>query len=104
MSVCAGYLTVRAGHQVSSKKVFNCWSSVPLTANPRECVLFALCRVLSYQGDVNGELHSNAHGGDQDDHRDGAQLDANQAHDAKQFHRHHGQDKHLNTGDRDRGG
>ena len=44
---------------------------------------------------MNGELHADAHGGDQDDHRDGAQLDADQTHDAEQLHRHHGQDEHL---------
>lgn len=50
---------------------------------------------LTYQCDVNGELHSDAHRGDQNDHRDGAQLDADQTHDAEQLHCHHGQDKHL---------
>lgn len=47
---------------------------------------------------MNSELHSNAHRGNQDDHRDGAQLDANQTHDTKQLHCHHGQNKDLRKG------
>lgn len=59
-----------------------------------------MCVGVTYQCDVNGELHSDTHWGDQDDHGDGAQLDANQTHDAKQLYRHHGQDKHLMRGNR----
>lgn len=33
--------------------------------------------LIPYQSDVNSELHSDAHGSDQDDHRNGTQLDAN---------------------------
>lgn len=30
---------------------------------------------VTYHGDMNGKLHSNAHGGDEDDDGNGAQLD-----------------------------
>lgn len=52
----------------------------------------------AHQGHVDGKLHTDAHRGDEDDHRDGAQLDAHQPHDAKQFHSHHGQDGDLQDG------
>ena len=60
---------------------------------------FSVSRWKAHQRDVNGELHSDADGRDQDDHRDGAEFDADQAHDAKQLHRHHGQDEHLRRRD-----
>lgn len=44
---------------------------------------------------MNGELHSNADGSDQDDHRHGTQLDSNEAHHAKELDRHQSQDCHL---------
>ena len=44
---------------------------------------------------MDRELHSNAHGGDENDHWDGTELDANQTHDSKQLHSHHGQDEDL---------
>ena len=49
----------------------------------------------AHQCDVDGELHADADRGDEDDHGDGAELDADQTHDAKELHRHHGQHKHL---------
>ena len=53
----------------------------------------------AYQGHVHGELHPDAHGGDEDDHRHGAQLDVHQAHEAKQLHGHQGQHQHLGNTD-----
>lgn len=49
----------------------------------------------SYQGHMDGELHSNAHRGDENDHRDSTQLDPHQPHEAKQLHSHERQYQHL---------
>lgn len=54
-----------------------------------------MSRLFTHQCNVDGKLHSDAHGSDQYDHRNGAELDTNQTHDAEQLHSHHGQDKHL---------
>lgn len=51
------------------------------------------------QHHVGGELHPDAHGGDQSDRRDGVQLDAEHAHEASQLHRH----AHHNDGHHGRG-
>lgn len=49
----------------------------------------------AYQGHMDGELHSNAHRGDENDHRDSAQLDSHQPHEAKQLHSHERKHQHL---------
>lgn len=51
--------------------------------------------VYSYQGHVDGELHSNAHRGDENDHRDSTQLDSHEPHEAKELHSHERQYQHL---------
>lgn len=37
----------------------------------------------AYQGNMDSELHSNAHRGNENDHRDGTQLDSHQPHEAE---------------------
>lgn len=44
---------------------------------------------------MDSELHSNAHRGDENDHRDSAQLDSHQPHEAKQLHCHERKHQHL---------
>lgn len=44
---------------------------------------------------MHSELHSNANRSNKDNHRDGTQLDTDQAHNAKQLYCHHSQDKNL---------
>lgn len=49
----------------------------------------------AYHRKMQRELHSNADSHDENDSRHSAQLDADQAHKAKQLHHNHGQDHHL---------
>lgn len=44
---------------------------------------------------MNSELHSNTHGGNENDNRNRTQLDSHQAHEAKELHRHEREDQHL---------
>lgn len=44
---------------------------------------------------MDGELHADAHRGNEDDHRNGAQLDSHQPHKAKQLHSHERKHQHL---------
>lgn len=50
---------------------------------------------MTYQRHMNGELNANTDGSNEDDHGDSAQLNAHEAHDSKQLHRHHSQDEDL---------
>lgn len=47
---------------------------------------------------MDGELHSDADGRNEDDHRHSAQLDPNEAHHAKELNGHQGQDHDLEGG------
>ena len=49
----------------------------------------------THQTHMNGKFHSNPDRHNQNDGRNGTQLDANQSHEAKQLHHHHSQHKHL---------
>lgn len=49
----------------------------------------------TYQSHVDSELHPNAHRGNEDDHWNGTQLDAHQAHDTKELNSHHSKNKDL---------
>lgn len=44
---------------------------------------------------MDGELHSNAHRGYENDHGDSTQFDSHQPHEAKQLHSHERQYQHL---------
>ncbi|KAL0606751.1 NANOG neighbor homeobox [Plecturocebus cupreus] len=55
-------------------------------------------RFLDFTCNVNGELHSYANRGDQDDHGHSAELDSNEAHHAEELDRHQRQDHHLEEG------
>lgn len=50
---------------------------------------------LAYQSYMDCKLHSNAHRGDENDHRDSTQLDCHQSHEAKKLHSHEREHKHL---------
>lgn len=50
---------------------------------------------MAYQSYMDCKLHSNAHRGNENDHRDGAQLDCHQSHEAKKLHSHEREHKHL---------
>lgn len=49
----------------------------------------------AHQSHMDRELDTYAHRGHKDHHGDGAQLDAQETHDAKELHSHHCQDQHL---------
>lgn len=44
---------------------------------------------------MDSEFHSNAHRGDENDNRDGTQLNFHQPHEAKQLHSHERKHQHL---------
>lgn len=50
---------------------------------------------------MDGKLHSDAHRGDEDDHRNGTQLDSHQPHETKELHGHKRQNQHLREKPRD---
>lgn len=47
---------------------------------------------------MNGEFHADADRRNQDNHRNGTQLDSDEAHHAKELDRHQCQDSHLSEG------